>query len=123
MKKSLLTALLLASFISHAEANKNVLWNAENSAVAFCVVEQESQCFIVAEETAINVSQVENANIGKLGITPKEKYEKVITFPTKWLQSNKNEYLVLFTTQAWLSGQRYTVKEPVFVKNGKYEVR
>jgi len=121
MKKLLFTTcIIFASSISYSENEKNVLWNKDRSAVAFCVSENESLCFIVSGEMVANVSQVENGNIGKLGITPKSKYEKVITFPTKWLQSNNNEFMISFTTQAWLSGQRYTVTEPVLVKNGKY---
>jgi len=124
MKKLfLITCILLAPSFSYAENEKNVLWNKDKNAVAFCVSESESLCFIVAGETVANVSQAENVNIGKLGITPKSKYERVITVPTKWLRSNNNEFMVSFTTQAWLSGQRYTVTEPVFVKNGKYRVR
>jgi len=124
MKRIILFAyIILVSSSLYADTEKNVLWNNEKSAIAFCVSEPESRCFIVVDESAIDVSQVENANIGKLGIAPKEKYERVITFPAKWLRSKTNEYMVSFTTKAWLSGQRHTVTEPVLVKNGKYTVR
>ena len=49
-----------------------------------------------------------------------EEYEKVISFPSKWVTASEPEYLVQITTQAWFKGQRYTVTEPVFIKNGIY---
>ncbi len=97
--------------------------NSEKSALAGCVLEKVSSCYVISGELNVNVSQAGNLNLGKLALSSKDKYEKVITFPVEWLKSNDGELMVLFKTQVWMAGKRYTVTEPVLVKNGKYVVR
>ncbi|WP_194868452.1 hypothetical protein [Pseudoalteromonas sp. PPB1] len=100
---------------------EDVLWRVDKGAQAYCTKDKETVCFVVVNETVTNVSAIESKNIGKLGITLKENYEKVVTFPSKWLSSTNQGDLVEFTTQAWLKSKRYTARGMVFVdNNGKY---
>lgn len=120
MKKRAITAALLYFLAASASAS-DTLWREDKNAYAYCKPDKETICAVVVGSVITDVSAIENKNIGKLGITPKEKYEKVITFPSKWLRSSSNGDLIEFTTQAWMQGQRYTVNGMVFVdNNGKY---
>ncbi|MCF2948878.1 hypothetical protein L0668_12225 [Paraglaciecola aquimarina] len=98
-----------------------ILWNSDKTALAFCDSKEQTVCFVIANSIATNVSRIENANLGKLRITEKEQYEKIQTFPSKWLADKPNGNLISFTTMAWKDGQRYTITGPVFVSNdGSY---
>lgn len=120
MKNSAITTVIIYFLATSASASET-LWREDKNAQAYCKSSNESVCTVVVKDVFTNVSAIENKNIGKLGITPKEKYEKVITFPSKWLSSSSEGDLVEFTTQAWLQGERYTVKGIVFVDSkGKY---
>ncbi len=120
MKKSAISTLIIYFFTISASASET-LWRADKNAQAYCKSRNESVCTVVVRGVFTNVTAIENKNIGKLGITPKEKYEKVITFPSKWLRSTSEGDLIEFTTQAWLQGQRYTIRGMVFVDSkGKY---
>ncbi|MGL6161412.1 hypothetical protein [Microbulbifer sp.] len=124
MNKLLLIIILLATSVGVlAEGNESILWSSERAAVAFCITEEKVTCYVVSGQNVTDVSQVEMANIGKLGRRTKKEYDKVITSPTEWHHSQGDELMVLFTTQAWISGQRYFATEPVFVKNGEYVQR
>lgn len=115
--------IFLYSSYSFSGIERHELWSGGKSALAFCVLAKASSCYVISDELKVNVSQVENLNLGKLGLSSKYKYEKVITFPVEWLKSGDGELMVLFKTQAWMAGKRYTVTEPVLIKNGKYVVR
>lgn len=120
MKKSFILVVILNLLATSVIASQ-ALWREDKNAHAFCNSRNETVCTVVVEDVYTDVSVIENKNIGKLGITPKEKYEKVITFPSKWLRSNSDGDLVEFTTQAWLQGKKYTISGMVFVdSNGKY---
>ncbi|WP_440905560.1 hypothetical protein ACMZOO_04340 [Catenovulum sp. SX2] len=118
--------ILLASFViifsldSFANKKPTLLWNDERSGLAFCELSDEgSICFVICENKAVNVSSVENGNIGKLGISPKNSYDIVQTLPTKWLNSAEG-CMVSFTTYAWKNEQLYSRNEKVYVNNGTY---
>lgn len=115
---------LSLSFFAFAE-EKVSLWSEGGEAEAVCINESgiRNHCFIVVADVHIDVSQVEASNLGKLGLRPRDAYSKVLNIPSKWLKVAKNEYMVEITTHAWFEGQRYTVKEPVYVKDGKYHQR
>lgn len=120
MKKLVIATAILILLAASVSASET-LWREDKNAEAYCKLINETVCTVVVVGVFTDVSAIENKNIGKLGITPKEKYEKVITFPSKWLRSNSRGDLIEFTTQAWLQGQRYTVNGMVFVdSNGKY---
>lgn len=115
MKRILTTALLSIFPINLLGAE--VLWNSDKTAFAFCESKEKTTCFIIANNIPTNVSRIENANLGKLGLPRKKRYEKIETFPSKWVEENQNGNLISFTTRAWINGQRYTVSGPVFVRN------
>lgn len=122
--KTLTTALIIfCSLLCEANEKENSIWSKQGNAVAFCLYENESKCYVIAGEKIINVSQVENSNIGKLGILKKSAYEKVLTTPVEWLNSENETLMFSFKTEAWLSGKKYTVTEPVLIKNGEYRQR
>ncbi len=100
-----------------------VLWNKEKTALAFCTKEIPTKCYVVDSAQVVDVTALELANIGKLGLYSRQDYEKIISLPHKWLRTESDFYLVSFKTQAWRNGQRYTVKEPTLVKNGMYQGR
>lgn len=120
MKEFIATLIAFYSLLCGASENGTAIWNPERSAVAFCSHEGESRCYVISGENTINVSQVENANIGKLGTAKKEEYEKVVTTPVKWLKSENEILMVSFKTEAWLSGEKLSAIEPVVIKNGNY---
>jgi hypothetical protein len=120
MKSLIASAMIFFSLLCSANEENNATWNKERNAVAFCLYENESKCYIIKDEITINVSQVENTNIEKLGIAKKETYEKVITMPVKWTSSDNAVLIVSFKTEAWLAGKKYTAIEPVAIKNGEY---
>ena len=106
------------SFSSLAE---EVLWRADKNALAFCKLKNDSACFVVVNNYSTDVSVIESKNIGKLGNIPTKEYSKVVTFPSKWQRTSGDGDLIIFTTLAWLQGQKYTAKGMVFVdSNGKY---
>ncbi len=121
MKRHWLLILLVFSQFTNADTVE--LWSNNKKARAVCKNNIMNKCFIEVGQTQIDISKVEFSNLGKLGIRSKKDYEKVINYPSKWLKANKNEYIVNITTQAWFKGQRYTVTEPVYIKDGIYRVR
>jgi len=120
MKKSAITTVIFCLFATSVSASET-LWREDKNAKAYCESSNETVCTVVVSDILTDVSVIEDKNVGKLGVAPKEKYEKVVTFPSKWLRSNSDGDLIVFTTLAWLQGQRYTVSGMVFVNNkGKY---
>lgn len=120
MKKSAIIVVLLY-FIAGSVSASQALLREDKNAQAFCNSRNETVCTVVVGDIYTDVSVIENKNIGKLGVTPKNKYEKVITFPSKWLHSSSDGDLIEFTTQAWLQGEKYTISGVVFVnRNGEY---
>ena len=98
---------------------KNGLWNEEKSAFAFCVAREQSSCFVYHNSLVVDASGVERGNLGKLGIAPRRSYAKINTFPTQWINREDGILMIEFTTQAWKDGQRYTVREPLIILDGK----
>ena len=119
----ILAFLTIFSIGGTAQENDLVLWNDEKSASASCSKDDIPICQIIIAAERVDVSQVTFVNLGKLGIVKLKEYERIVTYPVEWLKSNKEIQLVMFKTQAWRSGQRHTITEPVLVKNGKYTVR
>jgi len=94
-----------------------ILWREDQGASAYCKKVKESVCFVVVGNTRTDVSLIENKNILKLGTASKAQCDKVVTFPLAWQCTSSDGDLIIFTTQAWLKGQRYTSKGMVFVDN------
>lgn len=112
---------LLFGALTFPGVAENMLWRADNGAQAYCNKDKNTVCFVVINGTTTQVHEIESKNIGKLGITLKAHYEKVVTFPSKWISSTNQGDLIEFTTLAWLKSERYTVRGVVFVdNNGKY---
>lgn len=110
--------------ISFAETRES-LWSNNKKAEAVCInrLEGGNHCFIIIGNKKVDITAVENTNLGKLSVKPRNAYSKIISFPSKWLKSTEEEYVVNITTQAWFKGQRYTATEPVYIKNGAYHQR
>ena len=119
MHKLIISAsVFLFSFSTFAS---DVLWREDKGASAYCKKAKESVCFVVVGDTTTDVSIIENKNIGKLGVASKSQYDNIVTFPSRWKRTGSDGDLIIFTTQAWFNGQRYTTKGMVFVdNNGKY---
>lgn len=114
-----LMLLIALSFCSHADQETS-LWSENKEAKAVCVNSTKTSCFIFIGNHKVDISQVENINLGKLGIKARDTYSKVKSFPSKWLKSDDGEFIVVITTEAWLEGELYTVSEPVYVKGWVY---
>jgi hypothetical protein len=120
MKKSA-AIVFLFYFLAGSVSASQTLVREDKNGHAFCNSRNETECTVVIGDVYTDVSLIEDKNIGKLGIIPKNGYEKVITFPSKWLRSNSDGDLIEFTTQAWLQGQKYTISGMVFVnRSGEY---
>ncbi|WP_143085082.1 hypothetical protein [Pseudoalteromonas denitrificans] len=116
-----LIILVVAFLFTISSCADEILWRVDKNAFAFCNQAKRSTCFVIVNNTSTDVSLIENKNVGKLGVTSKEKYNRIVTFPSKWQRTDDNGDLIIFTTQAWLNGQRYTTSGMVFVdKQGKY---
>ncbi|TLU67236.1 hypothetical protein FE810_02840 [Thalassotalea litorea] len=114
---------VLLSLVSLSALANDVVWRSDKKALAFCDSKEfeETVCFVVVNSVSTNVSIIENKNLGKLGIAPKSKYEKVKTTASQWKRTGDDGDLVVFKTQAWKDGQRYTTEGFVFVdSHGKY---
>ncbi len=118
-----LAFLTILSLGIKAQESEFVIWNDDKSASASCSEEELPTCRVIINGTSVDVSQVTYANLGKLGIANLDEYKKVVTMPDEWIKSTSDIQVVNFKTHAWRNGQRYTVNEPVLVKNGKYFVR
>lgn len=118
----LLLLLSVISVCSYGDQGIS-LWSDNKEAKAVCINDTKTSCFIFIGSQKINISQVENINLGKLGAKARDAYSKVKSFPSKWLKSDDGEFMVIITTEAWSKGQLYTVSEPVHVKDGVYLTR
>lgn len=119
----MLATIFIFFYSAGSFSETHELWDNEKQALAYCDVGNELSCYIIFDQLKVNVSQVESLNLRKLGSASRDKYERVITIPVKWSKSSDSELIVLFKTQAWVKGKRYTVTEPVLIRNGKYTVR
>ena len=69
---------------------------------------------------AVDISLVENGNIGKIGIAGREQYSKIESTPFEWIIRKDENYQIKIRTRAWKDGQLYTVYEPLIVtEDGK----
>ena len=121
LRKYLLIILSLLPLFASAEAL--MLWSNNKEAQAVCMNGDSNKCYVAIGKSKIDITKVEGANLGKLGIRPRNAYSKIINFPSKWLQASNNEYMVNITTQAWFEGQRYTITELVYIRGGVYYQR
>ncbi len=118
-----LTLTLFAIAVTPAQASEESfppVWSQDKTAVAICEYNESSVCYVVCNDKVVNVSMVEKANLGKIG---HYAYEKVITYPVSWESKSKSHCMFWFQTNAWINGQRHTVKEPVSVHDGEYRGR
>lgn len=122
MKMNIATLLLLSylfSIFAYSEDRKE-LWSKGKEALAVCEISIQNRCYVIIDKLYIDVTQAEHSNIGKLDVYKNKEYEKIISFPSKWVTVSSPVYIVQITTHAWLHGQRYTVSELVYIKNGVY---
>ncbi len=112
--------LVLISFLVHAKETDEVIWNTDKTAYASCSNGVIPTCQVVVRGTKVDVSHVTYSNLGKLGIATADEYQKIVTKPISWLKNTTDIQMVEFKTHAWLNGKRYTVTEPVLVKDGRY---
>ena len=96
------------------------LWNNEKTAHAVTFKDTtKTICLVIItinnKFIVSDVSMRETGNFGKLGIASRNQYEKYQTFPSKWHKSTGTHFIIEFTTQAWINGQKYTVEGPVAV--------
>jgi hypothetical protein len=98
------------------------LWNSNLTAVAISFPKPKaSVIFIFLRQTngtylAVDASDVEGGNFGKLGIAGREDYDRFETTPIKWLYREDGWFQVVMRTRAWKAGKRYTVSEPLLIK-------
>ena len=123
LRMFLFTLFVSASLAISAQELNVMIWNAEKTASASCYGAGLPTCQVIVNGAVIDVSQMTYSNIGKLGIAELDEYERVVTEPTKWLESDGTLQMVNFRARAWRGGQRYSVSEPVVVKDGKYFAR
>ncbi|RDV29369.1 hypothetical protein DXV75_02670 [Alteromonas aestuariivivens] len=116
-------SLFLAIFANPAAAIEQsypLVWSPDKTAVAFCANDAASACYIICNDKVTNVSEVEKANLGKIG---HYQYDKVVTYPISWESNGNLGCMFWFQTHAWIDGQRHTVKEPATVSSGEYRGR
>lgn len=113
--------IILALLFSTSTLSSDVVWSEDKSALAFCSAkDSKTVCFVVCNDKVVDVSGVEIGNLGKIG---NYEYEKVATFPVQWRSNNENSCMFWFKTQAWINGQRHTVKGLALVKDGEFRRR
>jgi hypothetical protein len=121
-------ALLLCGFVVSATADqsqppKDALWNAEKTAAAMSSPGPErSRVFAFLRQSdgtflKVDLSQVEDRNFGALGRSRRE-YERFRTTPLEWSTRPDGLLQLKVRTQAWRSGQRYTITEPLLIHRG-----
>ena len=126
MKKLSLILGLFFLFQGHvfAEISTHVLWNTEKT-LAVDTQKQGKQTKIIIYmqlgqiSRAIDISQVEGMNLGKLGLYRSHYYDRIETTPIAWINRDDGKFQVDIQTRVWKNGKRQTVKEyVVFDKDG-----
>ena len=96
-------------------------WNADKSAIAVTLYKPKKTVvfiFIQQDEKkykAVDISQIEDGNLGKLGMARRMEYSKIETIPTEWRNRDDSSYQVVLRTRVWKDGQRYTVYEELII--------
>jgi hypothetical protein len=102
-------------------AAQKAVWNEHRNAAAIALPRAQGVLAIVllqqpgGDFLAVDVSPVEAANLGKLGLKGRRIYERVETTPLEWLPRKDGSFQIVFRTRAWSGGQRYTVTEPLII--------
>jgi hypothetical protein len=102
-------------------AAQKAVWNEHRNAAAITLQRAQGVLAIVLLQQpggnflAVDVSQVEAANLGKLGLKGRRVYERVETTPLEWISRKDGLFQMAFRTRAWSGGQRYTVTEPLII--------
>jgi hypothetical protein len=111
-------------------AAQTAVWNEPRNAAAITLPRQKGVLALVllkqpgGDYLTVDVSQVEAANLGKLGLKGRRVYERIETTPLEWLSREDGHLQITFRTRAWSGGQRYTVTEPLLLTvNGKVSWR
>ena len=100
---------------------KSGIWSSERNAYAIVFKKPNgSLCLVLLKQgdgyKVIDVSSVETGNFGKLGYN-RAYYDNYETVPTKWYKSKNDNYQIEFTSHAWKNGNRFTIREPLIIKN------
>jgi hypothetical protein len=106
------------------KALRTGLWNSNRTAIVISVPQQYPKNSVIlvllrqpdGTYVAANASRVETDNLGKPGLLPQKAYERFETAPAEWLNRNDGLFQVRIRTRAWMSGQQYTVYEPLIIK-------
>lgn len=97
------------------------IWNRDKTALAIHLPVPRGTALLVfilqatGEWVPVDVSPVERANLGKLGV-PGTAFDSVVTVPLRWLDRSDGLLQVEVRTRAWKSGQRFTVSEPLLIR-------
>ena len=99
------------------------IWDSNKTAVAISLARPKASLIFAflrqtnAKYLAVDVSGIEGANLGVIGIAKYAAYDRVETTPIKWLPRDDGLFQILVRTRAWKSGQRYTVSgAPAVIK-------
>ena len=101
------------------------VWNSSRTAVAISInmASKPSILFVFLKldsgrYKAADVSGVEAASLGVLGMSKKADYDRVETTPIEWLPRDDGRFQLVMRTRAWKAGQRYTVSERLLITSG-----
>lgn len=119
----------LKSKVSKTEIHKAIkegLWNKDKSAVAIYFLRPESSIIYIfifnndGKILPVDISTVENGNVGKVGYARKNEYDKFETKPVNWIERNDDLLQINMRTRVWKNGQRYTTYEKLLLnKEGR----
>ncbi len=90
-------------------------WNSNKTAVAVSIARPKgARIFVFPRQNTgkylpVDVSGIEGANLGVIGITKRAEYDRVESAPIRWLPREDGLFQILVRTRAWKSGRRYTV--------------
>jgi hypothetical protein len=101
---------------------QDALWDHTRTAVAVSVpTASATRIFVVLRPNSVapvlvDISHVENVNIGKLGSGTRSAYDRVASRPTRWMPREDELLQLEVTTQAWKRGTRYSSREPLVLR-------
>ena len=98
---------------------KAAMWKKDLSAVAFSFHRPKgSLCILIIRQptgdyNVVKINHAESANFGRLGFG-RDHYERFRSKPLRW-EDRDDVFYLIYQTQAWRKGQRYTVRSPIVV--------
>jgi hypothetical protein len=98
------------------------LWNTNKTAVAIAIAKPKaSLIYVFLRQTsgkylAVDVSDLEGANFGHLGIAGRAGYDRFETIPIQWLHRDDGLFEIMMRTRAWKGRQRYSTSGALVIK-------